>query len=91
MGLRPDGVSRSTIGTANARVLPDPVRDLARMSRPAIASRSTNDWIAKVSFIPRIRSASTTGADTPNSVNGRVAIAEAARAVGADRCAARGC
>ena len=42
VGLPPLGVSRSTIGTANASVLPEPVRERASTSRPAIASRSTS-------------------------------------------------
>ena len=36
---------RWTIGAANARVLPDPVGDLARTSFPARASGMTSDWI----------------------------------------------
>ena len=36
---------RSTIGIANARVLPDPVGDFASTSRPASASGRTKDWI----------------------------------------------
>jgi len=59
------GSRRSTIGSANASVLPEPVRDRARTSCPAMPSGTTIDWIAKGSVIPLRASAPTTGADTP--------------------------
>ena len=46
-GRRVVGSHRSTIGRANARVLPEPVGDRASMSRPAIASRMTRVWIGE--------------------------------------------
>ena len=67
MGDLVSGWVRSTIGTANASVLPEPVRDLASTSRPAIASAITRDWIAKGASMPRIFSASTTGRETPSA------------------------
>src|SRR5689334_5818130 len=60
-------VVRSTIGTANASVLPEPVGDLASTSRPARASGRTSSWIRKGLWIERAASASTTGRDTPSS------------------------
>src|SRR6266550_1706618 len=60
-------VVRSTIGTANARVLPEPVGDLARTSRPASASGRTSSWIRNGWWIERAASASTTGRDAPSS------------------------
>ena len=51
-------VVRSTIGIANARVLPDPVGDFASTSRPASASGRTKDWIVNGSRIERTASAS---------------------------------
>src|SRR5881275_2724312 len=60
-------VVRSTIGTANASVLPDPVGDLASTSSPASASGRTSSWIRKGLWIERAASASTTGRDTPSS------------------------
>ena len=64
---RAPGTSRSTMGMAKARVLPEPVRLRARTSRPAMASGSTSAWIGKAYEMPRPASASDTGADTPNS------------------------
>src|SRR6266704_2821266 len=60
-------VVRSTIGTANASVLPEPVGDLARTSRPASASGRTSSWIRNGWWIERAASASTTGRDAPSS------------------------
>src|SRR5438034_464873 len=60
-------VVRSTIGTANASVLPEPVGDLARTSRPASASGRTSAWIRNGWWIERAASASTTGRDAPSS------------------------
>src|SRR3989442_5443496 len=57
----------STIGTANASVLPDPVGDLASTSRPARASGRTSAWIRNGSWMERAASASTIGGGTPSS------------------------
>src|SRR4051794_40677410 len=66
-GRRSFGIARSTIGTAKASVLPEPVGDLASTSSPASASGRTNSWIRKGYVIDRAASASTTGVDTPSS------------------------
>ena len=58
---------RSAIGTPKARVLPDPVGDLASTSRPASTSPMTERWIANGSVIPSLESAFTTALDTPRS------------------------
>src|SRR5919198_1478187 len=58
---------RSTSGTANAIVLPDPVGDLTSTSRPARASGKTRLWTGKASVIPPLSSASTTGRDAPRA------------------------
>ena len=71
-GSRPLGCSRSTSGTANASVLPEPVRERASTSRPASASGSTSDWIANGRSKPRMRRASATGSETPSVSEGRV-------------------
>ena len=55
------------MGMANARVLPEPVRDLARTSRPARASAMTRAWMGNGVVIPRTASAFATRADTPRS------------------------
>src|SRR6266571_5333772 len=60
---------RSTIGTANASVLPDPVGDLASTSSPARASGRTSAWIRNGSWMERAASASTIGGDTQSSRN----------------------
>src|SRR5690349_10480658 len=60
-------VVRSTIGTANASVLPEPVGDLVSTSRPARASGRTSSWIRNGWWIERAASASTTGRDAPSS------------------------
>src|SRR5256886_7762967 len=60
-------VVRSTIGTAKASVLPEPVGDLARTSSPARASGRTSSWIRNGLWIERAASASTTGRDAPSS------------------------
>src|SRR5256885_10573142 len=59
-------VVRSTIGTANASVLPEPVGDLARTSRPASASGRTSSWIRNGWWIERAASATTTSRDAPS-------------------------
>src|SRR3954452_25045508 len=66
-GRRSFGMVRSTIGTANASVLPEPVGDLASASRPAMASGRTNSWIRNGCVIERAASASTSGVDAPSS------------------------
>ena len=53
-------------GHRERECLPEPVRERASTSRPASASRRTRDWIGNGSRIPRIRSASTTGRETPS-------------------------
>src|SRR5512141_3276559 len=62
-----DGSSRSTIGNANPRVLPEPVFERARVSRPDRASSQTIDWIGKGSVMPRASRAATTGSETPSA------------------------
>src|SRR5690348_14703574 len=52
-----------------ARVLPDPVGDLARTSRPASASGTTMVWMGKGDSMPRAASAAVTGADAPRPAN----------------------
>ncbi len=61
------GSSRSMMGSAKPRVLPEPVFDLASVSRPAVASSSTIAWIGNGAVMPRAASASTTGSVTPRS------------------------
>src|SRR6266545_2684212 len=67
-GVGPAGSSRSTRGMANARVLPEPVCDFARTSRPAMASGTTSDWMGKGAVMPRWLSARTTAGDAPRSM-----------------------
>ena len=69
-GRASDGSVRSTIGTANASVLPEPVGDRARTSSPASASGSASVWMRNGEWMPRAASASATGADTPSSRKG---------------------
>ena len=70
--IRPDGrasepSSRSTIGTAKASVLPEPVGDFASTSRPARASGRTRPWIRNGAWMSRSASACAMRADTPSS------------------------
>ena len=58
---------RSTMGIANAIVLPLPVGDLARTSRPARASGRTSSWIGKGAEMPRCASAAQTCSDAPRA------------------------
>src|SRR5439155_26595789 len=58
---------RSTIGTAKARVLPDPVGDLASTSSPASASGRTSAWIGNGSWMERVASTPAMSEDTPSS------------------------
>src|SRR4051794_36778122 len=67
LGRGPPGLTRSTIGTANASVLPDPVGDLARTSRPARTSEMTSRWMANGTVMPRSARAPHTARDTPRS------------------------
>src|SRR4026209_1999186 len=66
-GSAADGLS--TMGSANASVLPDPVGDFARMSRPAMASLRTSAWISNGAWMSRLASAWETGSDRPSSWN----------------------
>ena len=47
LGRRRAASTRSTIGSANASVLPEPVGDFARTSSPASASGRTSVWMRK--------------------------------------------
>ena len=62
------GESCSTIGMANPSVLPEPVCDLASVSRPDVASWITITWIGKGSWMPRLARVSITASDTPRSL-----------------------
>ena len=62
------GDSCSTIGIANPSVLPEPVCDLASVSRPDVASWITITWIGKGSWMPRLARVSITASDTPRSL-----------------------
>ena len=66
-GLRSLGSSRSAIGRPKARVLPEPVGDWTRTSRPARTSAMTSFWTANGATMPRFLSASVTGRETPRS------------------------
>ena len=68
-GRRSVASTRSTTGMPKASVLPDPVGDLARTSRPASTSAMTSSWIAKGVVKPRSDSAEQTTADAPRSAN----------------------
>src|SRR5207248_2099410 len=68
-GVLPPRSVRSTSGIPNASVLPEPVGDFARTSRPASASGRTMVWIRKGSVKPRAASASWTCALTPSAPN----------------------
>ena len=61
--------TRSTSGMPKASVLPEPVGDFARMSRPASASGRTRDWMRNGSTMPRAASACSTAALTPSALN----------------------
>ena len=63
------GSSWSTMGKAKPRVLPEPVFERARVSRPERASSHTMAWIGKGSIMPRASSAAATGSETPRSRN----------------------
>src|SRR5579872_1481943 len=54
-----------TSGIAKARVLPDPVGDWAKRSRPASPSGNVADWIEKGSPMPRRVRHATSSARTP--------------------------
>src|SRR5205807_5056409 len=60
-------IVRSTIGTAKASILPEPVGDLTSTSSPASASGRASSWIRNGLWMERAASASTTGRDTPSS------------------------
>ena len=68
-GRLPFAAVRSTIGSPNASVLPDPVGDFASTSRPASASGRTSSWMRKGFRMERAASSSTTAAETPSSRN----------------------
>src|SRR5688572_32942073 len=55
------------MGIANPSVLPEPVLDLASVSRPDVASSITITWIGNGVSIPRAARARTTSSDTPRS------------------------
>src|SRR4051812_36084859 len=57
------------MGRTKASVLPDPVGDSARTSRPASASGMTSDWTAKGLVMPRRARAPVAADDTPRSAN----------------------
>src|SRR3954447_15570908 len=58
---------RSSIGTPKARVLPEPVGDLASTSVPARMSPMMSFWMANGSVKPRLARAADTALDTPRS------------------------
>src|SRR5213596_1072192 len=60
-GRESDVVVRSTMGSAKARVLPDPVGERTRTSTPASASGRTSSWMGNGSWIERATRAATTG------------------------------
>src|SRR5436190_7446168 len=57
------------MGRTKASVLPEPVGDSARTSRPASASGMTSDWTAKGSVMPRRARTPVAADDTPRSAN----------------------
>src|SRR3954451_25080574 len=57
------------MGRTKASVLPEPVGDSARTSRPASASGRTSDWTANGSVMPRRARAPVAADDTPRSAN----------------------
>ena len=54
-GQAPSGSMRSTSGTPNASVLPEPVGDLTSTSWPSSTSGMTIDWTANGVSMPRSR------------------------------------
>src|SRR5829696_5184417 len=68
-GQAPPGSTMSASGTPKASVLPEPVGDLTRTSRPSRTSGTTIDWTANGVSMPRLARAPATGADTPRSAN----------------------
>src|SRR4051812_2751057 len=78
---------RLTIGSANASVLPDPVRARPRTSRPARASGSTRVWMAKGASTPVRARAVTSGAGRPSSA--KVVAAGAGRLSASSMAASR--
>src|SRR5581483_2136363 len=64
-GRGSDVSSRSTIGIANASVLPEPVGLFASTSPPWSASGITSDWIWNGVSMPRRASTSAMASDTP--------------------------
>src|SRR3954470_8830346 len=67
---------RSTMGTAKASVLPDPVGDLTSTSRPASTSGTTRRWTGKGSWMPPSERASTTALDAPRPAKACVDICD---------------
>ncbi len=63
----PEAESRATIGSRNARVLPEPVRPRPRTSRPDRESGSVAAWIGVGSVMPAEASTSERSAGTPSS------------------------
>src|SRR2546429_262616 len=59
------GGVRSSSGSPNASVLPEPVFALPHTSRPARASGIVSDWIGKGWVMPAVLSDSTTSGDRP--------------------------
>src|SRR4051794_15804676 len=57
------------MGRTNASVLPEPVGDSARTSRPASASGMTSDWTANGLVMPRRARAPAAADDTPRPAN----------------------
>ncbi|CAB4943783.1 unannotated protein [freshwater metagenome] len=57
----------STRATPKAIVLPEPVGEATRTSRPARASGSASSWMANGDSMPRSASAVATALDTPRS------------------------
>ncbi len=66
---RPDVARRATSGSANAIVLPLPVRPRPSTSRPARESGSVADWIGKAEVMPWAARTRTRSAGTPSSAN----------------------
>ena len=60
--------SATTVGIANAMVLPLPVWPRPSTSRPARESGNVADWMGNGSVTPRAASAVTMGAGTPNAL-----------------------
>src|SRR5690606_10001947 len=58
---------RETVGSENARVLPEPVRPRPRTSRPLSESGSVAVWMGKGESIPWRESSRTTGVGRPKS------------------------